>query len=320
MKFYGIKPALKLRYDQSKKDLVILAGTLAFRLISRLVLALLVIIFSLKTAVAQIAPITTDSRIRTLVYNPNEVYELKFFYGYQSFIEFEEQEEIETLSIGEAFAWRITPAGKRLFIRPLEIGAHTNMTIITNLHIYNLDIRSGEYNGKADEELVYTVRFYYPQFGQPIPVLPPVGTPPSPPPSSQPPLVSGGAAAAQTRSPNSEVGVFITKKFPGELERNPDGLPLNFDYSLAGRDEGITPIKVYDNTKETFFKFRNDNLLVPSIAAVDAFGTETPLKYRVEDGYVVVKSIEQQFTLRMATSLICVFNNKAISAAGGARR
>ena len=77
-------------------------------------------------------PITTDSRIRTLVYNPNEVYELKFYYNYQSFIEFSEDEEIEMISVGEAFAWRLTPSGKRLFIRPLEIAAHTNMTIITN--------------------------------------------------------------------------------------------------------------------------------------------------------------------------------------------
>ena len=78
------------------------------------------------------APITTDSRIRTLVYNANEVYELKFYYNYQSFVEFSQDEEIEMISIGESFAWRLTPAGKRLFIRPLEIAAHTNMTIITN--------------------------------------------------------------------------------------------------------------------------------------------------------------------------------------------
>ena len=44
---------------------------------------------------AQSIPTTTDSRIRTLVYNPNEVYQLKFHYGYQSFIEFAEDEEIE---------------------------------------------------------------------------------------------------------------------------------------------------------------------------------------------------------------------------------
>src|SRR5690606_34865584 len=43
--------------------------------------------------VPQVAPITTDSRIKTLVYNANEVYQLKFHYGYQSFIEFSNDEE-----------------------------------------------------------------------------------------------------------------------------------------------------------------------------------------------------------------------------------
>ena len=109
---------------------------------------------------SSIAPITVDSRIKTLTYSPNEVYELKFYYGYQSFIEFADDEEIEMISIGEAFAWRLTPAGKRLFVRPLEIAGHTNMTIITNKRTYHFDIRSGEYDGKADEELVYTVRFF----------------------------------------------------------------------------------------------------------------------------------------------------------------
>ena len=122
-------------------------------------------------------PITTDSRIRTLVYNPNEVYELKFYYNYQSFIEFSEDEEIEMISVGEAFAWRLTPAGKRLFIRPLEIAAHTNMTIITNRRIYHFDIRSDEFTGKADEDLVYTVRFFYPQIGQPLPMPPQLAVP-----------------------------------------------------------------------------------------------------------------------------------------------
>src|SRR5690606_36188032 len=74
-----------------------------------------------KNSFSQPVPITTDSRIKTLVYNPNVVYQLKFHYGYQSFIEFSDDEEIEMISIGESFSWRLTPAGKRLFIRPLEI-------------------------------------------------------------------------------------------------------------------------------------------------------------------------------------------------------
>lgn len=259
--------------------------------------AFLLIFFTNFNAFSQ-TPITTDSRIRTLVYNPNEVYELKFYYNYQSFVEFSEDEEIEMISIGEAFAWRLTPAGKRLFVRPLEIAAHTNMTIITNKRTYHFDIRSGEYNGKADEELVYTVRFFYPQIGQPLPIPPQLAVPNR---AAVPP----SRLIVKTPTPLPTVD----KKIPGTIERNPENYELNFDYSLTGKANNIAPLKVYDNGRETFFQFTNDNLVIPSINLANVNGKEQPLPYTVRDGYVVVETVGRQFTLRLADGLICVYNN-----------
>ena len=65
------------------------------------ILVILFSCFAFNSSFCQNVPVTTDSRIRTLVYNPNEVYQLKFYYGYQSFIEFSEDEEIEMISVGE---------------------------------------------------------------------------------------------------------------------------------------------------------------------------------------------------------------------------
>jgi type IV secretion system protein VirB9 len=262
-------------------------------------------------------PITTDSRIRTLVYNPNEVYELKFYYNYQSFIEFSEDEEIEMISIGEAFAWRLTPAGKRLFVRPLEIAAHTNMTIITNKRTYHFDIRSDEFNGKADEDLVYTVRFFYPQVNQPLPIPPQLTTPniaaPKPP-LPMPIQVQQVQPTQQKIIVKTPIpGANIGKDIPEIIQRNPDKAQLNFDYSLAGKSDNIVPIKVYDDGNETYFQFANDNLVIPSINSVDENGSELPLNYAIRDGYVTVQSISKQFTLRLAESLICIYNNKMMT-------
>lgn len=268
----------------------------------------LVIIFSLCFApysMAQ-APITTDSRIRTLVYNANEVYELKFYYNYQSFIEFSQDEEIEMISIGESFAWRLTPAGKRLFIRPLEIAAHTNMTIITNKRTYHFDIRSDEFNGKADEDLVYTVRFFYPQVNQPLPIPPQLVVPNV----AAPPLPKPVKSLVKTPIP----GADISDPLPSVIEKNPEGNPFNFDYSLAGKSDDIVPLKVYDDGKETFFQFANDNLVVPTISFVDPGGNETPLKYLLKDNYVSVPVVGKQFTLRLADSLLCIYNNQLLTA------
>jgi type IV secretion system protein VirB9 len=259
--------------------------------------------FSLgKAAFAQSSvPITTDSRIKTLVYNPNEVYQLKFHYGYQSFIEFADDEEIEMISIGESFAWRLTPAGKRIFIRPLEIAAHTNMAIITNKRTYQFDIRSGEYNGKADEELVYTIRFYYPEFGAALPIPPQLSSPPPPPPR-----------ISRFGVKTSSSPVRIDKNLPDDLKIDAVTTKLNFDYSFAGIAENITPLKIYDNGRETYFQFKSNNLIIPTISVVDKFGNERPLNHIMVDNYVMVPTVGRQFTLRLADSLLCVFNNNGV--------
>ncbi len=276
--------------------------TPAIKNVIRLLVVSLIFAASFLSSANSQTPITTDSRIRTLVYNPNEVYEIKFYYNYQSFIEFSEDEEIEMISIGEAFAWRLTPAGKRLFVRPLEIAAHTNMTIITNKRTYHFVIRSSEYTGKADEDLVYTVRFFYPQFGQPLPIPPQLAiqnaaaTPPMP-----------RKAIARMPMPPAKVNDSLS----GLIERNPDQLDLNFDYSVAGKSDNIMPLKIYDDSRETHLQFPNDNLVVPSISMVDSSGNESPLSYVIRENYVVLPVIGRQFTLRMADSLLCIYNNKA---------
>ncbi len=262
-------------------------------------------------------PITTDSRIRTLVYNPNEVYELKFYYNYQSFIEFSNDEEIEMISVGEAFAWRLTPAGKRLFIRPLEISAHTNMTIITNRRIYHFDIRSDEFTGKADEDLVYTVRFFYPQIGQPLPIPPQLAVPNV----ALRPRVNETSAPSQAPASMADLtGIINTpipkaradEKLPGIIGRNPENLSLNFDYRFSGESDNIMPLKVYDDGNETHFQFANDNLVIPTISVVDGNGNETPVTYTIRDRYIVVPIVATQFTLRLADSMLCIYNAKSI--------
>lgn len=108
-------------------------------------------------------PLTTDSRIKTYVYNSNEVYLLLLHYGFQSHIEFEQGEEIKNLALGDTYAWKLTPLGNRLFVKPLEKNIHTNMTVITNRRTYQFDLVASEFNPGEEEDLVYLIRFFYPK-------------------------------------------------------------------------------------------------------------------------------------------------------------
>lgn len=114
------------------------------------------------SASTDLKPITTDSRIKTFIYNENEIFKVLIHTGFQSSIEFANGEEVETISIGEAYAWKLTPIGRRLFIKPLENNIHTNVTVITNRRTYQFEIRSKSPEDEVDEELCYVVRFYYP--------------------------------------------------------------------------------------------------------------------------------------------------------------
>jgi type IV secretion system protein VirB9 len=130
----------------------------------RIILALLITFtFSCGAAYTNDVPFTTDNRIKTYVYSPNEVYLLVLHFGFQSSIEFEKNESIETITLGDSYAWKITPLGNRLFIKPMERNIRTNMTIITNRRTYQFDIVAKELENGAEKDLVYVMRFQYPK-------------------------------------------------------------------------------------------------------------------------------------------------------------
>lgn len=110
-------------------------------------------------------PLATDRRIKTYIYNENEVYLLLVRTGFQSSVEFEKGEEIKTMSLGDAYSWNITPINNRIFIKPLEDDVRTNMTIITNRRTYQFDVASygdSDKDAEFEQDVSYVVRFYYP--------------------------------------------------------------------------------------------------------------------------------------------------------------
>lgn len=129
-------------------------------------LSAVVLLSSTMSSVYGEVPITTDSRIKTFVYNENEVYPLVVHFGYQSSIEFAQGEEAEVTSVGDSYAWKLSRVGRRLFIKTLEANAHTNLTVITNKRTYQFDMLSKMPDDQLDAELVYVVRFFYPEANQ----------------------------------------------------------------------------------------------------------------------------------------------------------
>jgi type IV secretion system protein VirB9 len=106
-------------------------------------------------------PIASDRRIRTVVYNDNEIYKFVGHYDYQSVIEFESDEEVLTVSMGNSVTWQVVPAGNRMFIKPVQQDAMTNMTVITNKRTYHFELHAEEANNINDPDMVFVLRFIY---------------------------------------------------------------------------------------------------------------------------------------------------------------
>lgn len=124
----------------------------------------------------------TDKRIKTVRYDPNVIVRLTGRLGYQTVIQFDPNERIENVSIGDSVGWQVTPNRRAtlLFLKPVEPSA-TNMTVVTTLRQYVFDLKVAR-EDKASDASVYVLRFSYPAPPEPPKVAPPPSPPPAPPP------------------------------------------------------------------------------------------------------------------------------------------
>lgn len=234
-------------------------------------IALMLLVFApAAQAIQEPRPLATDSRIRTVRYSPNEVYQFIGHYGYQSTIEFEEEEKILTVSVGDSLAWMLNPSGNRLFLKPIEQNALTNMTVITDKRSYLFELHASETDSIRDSNMVFVLRFIYPQ--------------------------------------NDQGAVDFTQFEPmPDIEREPER--FNFNYTLRG-SEYISPIRIFDDGEFTYFEFRDMNTEVPAFFTVDPTGNEALVNFRTRGSYIVVEQVVPMFTLRRGPDIVCVYNER----------
>ncbi len=224
-------------------------------------------------------PLATDKRIHTMMFSADEVYKFTGHYGYQSAIEFAPDEEIQTVSMGDSVSWLLEPSGNRIFLKPLEQNATTNMTVLTNKRSYLFELHAREASGIDDPQLVFVLRFMYP---------------------------------SETADYISGVGVDSTMPDMDDPEVRSK---LNFNYTLRGK-ENIAPIRVFDDGEFTYFEFRNKNADVPAFFLVDSAGKEALINYRTRGDFIVVERVWGVYTLRHGPDLVCVYNESWNGGAG----
>ncbi len=218
----------------------------------------------------------TEKKFRTYIYNPNDVYRYLGHYTYQGFIEFESDETISTISMGDPSLWLFEHLGNRLFLKPVGEGhSQTNMTVISSKRIYHFELTAKEAKNISDKDLVFVAKFVYPD------------------------------------EKDKNIMEFA-KAIPSDEPDLRDLSNYNFKYQYTG-EASIAPVKVFDNGEFTYFQFPRKNAEYPAIFSVDASGFESLINFRAAGDYIIVEKVAPQFTLRNGTDIVCVYNTSLYS-------
>ena len=237
--------------------------------------------------------VNADSRVNTIVYNENEVYRIMTAVGFQSSIEFGHKEEIQAISTGEKYTWKIIPTVDRIFIKPIKRGQITNMTVITNKRVYHFELASAK---SRATKVVYVTRFFYPD----IDLI-----------DDQNPEAAKGVSPIR-RLPSGVVQLDTVRVPPLPTLNN----RVNLNYTLAG-PESISPVKVFDNGRATYLQFDRSFNTKPRLAIVKS-GSEIPVNYRTEgfapQMFIIIDTVTPVITLKAAGEQVCIFNENMSTA------
>ena len=226
--------------------------------------------------------LATDSRMTVVSYNKNDVVTLVGTPMVATSVEFGENEVITDINGGDSVSWdaiRSKVHGNVMSIKPMVTHSTSNLTVITNSHMYHFYLTTPEETSGKPLKPVYNIRFIYPE---------------------------EDAANALALAAISE-----RKKEALVTDNNSTPADWNFDYSFSCKcSPDNVPIRAFDDGRFTYFQFA-DNHDNPAIFLVDGKGHESLANFHIKDKYVVIERTSPQFTIRTNgnENASCVFND-----------
>ena len=213
-----------------------------------------------------------DSRVRTVAYDPDQVYELRGYVGYQIHLQFAEHEEFVSLGAGDSAGIDVGVQKNHLFIKPKQEKVGTNLTVITNLRVYHFDYTVVRKVPAPDaEDVIYSVRFTYPQD-------------------------EADRAAADLQRLRTEQQL---REAGGER-------PKNLAYWYCGSPT-IRPVSAFDDGVQTHIKFGARSEL-PAIFVRNDDNSESLINFNVERDEIVIHRVARQFVVRRGQLVGCIVN------------
>lgn len=217
----------------------------------------------------------TDSRIKIVAYNSDDVVTVHGSHLVATSIQFDSDETIVSIVNGDPVAWT-TAVNKSipylLTIKPILPSSDTNMTVITNKHNYQFHLMTSPGDTADSKSVTYLLRFKYP--------------------------------AEEKAQLQTELNSFV-KTFTGDSPVNL--VNLNNDYSFYGA-KTIAPIQAVDNGQFTLFKFAK-NTPIPAVFSVDDHGNESIVNFSTQGDAIYIQGVHRLYTFRNGDDVTSVYND-----------
>ena len=222
----------------------------------------------------------TDARIRTAVYDADQVYAIETTLGFSTTIRLGPGERFAAVVAGDTESFQVDPIpelGNVVTLKPRVAGATTNMTIVTDARSYNFILREGR-----SRTQFFEVRF----------------------------TVPGGRAGGEATR-RASAGWDDTSKAPATAAAArassagaASAAPARFTYFASGGGD-IRPTAVWDDGRYTYFRFAEE-ARQPAIFRAEASGRERSVNWTQRGDAVRVRGVNRDWTLRLGDEVVCV--------------
>lgn len=213
----------------------------------------------------------TDSRVRTVNYDANEIYRLYGFVGYSIELVFEPGEMFAGQGGGDLEGIVFGAHANQLIIKPRAANVGTNFVVYTDRRAYRFHYTvSHGVPDVTNARAMYVVRFAYP-----------------------PEDARGGTSGASSA-------------IDEQLERARSLRPRNEDYWYRG-PAALKPVAGVDDGVHTRLTF-SARTEWPAVFVRNADGTESLLNFSVEGEDLVIHRVARAFVLRRGRLSACIVN------------
>lgn len=217
-----------------------------------------------------------DQRIQYVNYSKDDVVRVNAANGYITTIVFSKDEVVKNYGSGFSTAWEFATADNQFFLKPKDREGTTNLVIVTNKHIYNLDVFLVE---KA-QSATYKLTFKYPQ---------------------------DEAFEKNKQKQEKHIQDLLNKE-----DRNINEAQdiSNFAYTMnfgeTATSKLIAPTSIYDNGRFTYIHFQ-PNTDFPAVYSVNSDG-EALVNSHIEKDVLVVHGVYSEMRFRAGADVVGIYN------------